>query len=139
MAQTIAAAGVTVHSTGRTMADNQPTLSRIVISGFRGTSTSDPEIEQIRRYLEAGEIAGVIFLGRNIRSPDQLLKLSIAFRDAAGSVTPILSVDQEGGVVARLGAEQRFSDWMSPAEMTFSGITEAEATLDGMVEVLTAQ
>lgn len=110
-----------------------------MVSGFRGASTSDPEIDQIRRYLETGEIVCVIFLGRNIRSPDQLLKLSLAFRDAAGSVTPILSVDQEGGIVVRLGAEQGFSDWMSAAKMTFSGITEAEATLYGMVEVLTAQ
>ncbi len=69
--------------------------------------------------LETGAIAGVILLRRNIVSPEQLIKLSISLREAAGSFVPIISVDQEGGAVARLGVENGFSEWISAAEAAF--------------------
>lgn len=94
--------------------------SQLIISGFRGTDPNDPEVRQICRYLETGDIAGVILLRRNIVSPEKLLKLSLAFRSAASTFSPIISIDQEGGAVARLDGVDGFSHWMSAAEVAFA-------------------
>lgn len=100
----------------RAVSSQAQNLGGLLISGFRGTSSSDPEVTQILRYLEASQIAGVILLKRNIRSPEQVAHLTGSFREAAGALTPIISVDQEGGKIARLGPENGFLAWMSPAD-----------------------
>lgn len=64
----------------------------------------------------------VLTLGRNIVSPEQVLKLALAFRQVAGSFVPIISVDQEGGTVARLDAK----NWMSAAQAASELQTETE-------------
>lgn len=107
-------------------AEGRYRLEKLVVSGFRGVLPGDPEVDVIRRLLEADEIAGVILLRRNIISPEQLIKLSLSLREAAGSFVPIISVDQEGGVVARVDAENGFSDWMSAAEAAFLLRSEQE-------------
>lgn len=90
-----------------------------MVTGFRGVLPGDAEVDEVRRLLEAGNIAGVILLKRNIVSPEQLIKLAISLREAAGSFIPIISVDQEGGAVARLGPRNGFSEWMSAAEAAY--------------------
>lgn len=100
-------------------AEEESKVGKLVVSGFRGVLPGDPEVDVVRRLLEAGEISGVILLRRNIVSPEQLIKLSLSLREAAGSFVPIISIDQEGGAVARVDAENGFSDWMSAAEAAF--------------------
>jgi beta-N-acetylhexosaminidase len=97
-----------------------------LITGFRGTQIGDPEVDQVCRFLEAGICAGVILLRRNCTSPDQISRLSRAFRDAAGGLTPVISVDQEGGRVARLDGRNGFLDWMSADSIAKSGMSEEE-------------
>jgi beta-N-acetylhexosaminidase len=94
-----------------------PEGARLLITGFRGTSASDPEVVQVLRYLAAGSIAGVLLLRRNIVSPEQLLQLTHAMRQAANPEVPIIAIDQEGGMVARLDATNGFSPWPSASEV----------------------
>lgn len=108
------------------MAQEHMAVGRMIISGFRGTRVGDPEVDRIRRYLEAGEIGGVILLRRNITSPEQILALSTAFREASGSVRPIISIDQEGGRVARVDSNNGFRDWGSAAAVAQSGMNDAD-------------
>ena len=78
----------------------------LVISGVDGPRASPALRESVRR----GEIAGVILLGANIATRDQVSALTRALRAAAkagGRPTPLLMVDQEGGDVRRL-------PWASP-------------------------
>lgn len=49
--------------------------------------------------LNRGEAAGVIIMGENVASPDQLRALTDFFRESS-PLTPIISIDQEGGKVA---------------------------------------
>lgn len=91
-----------------------------VIAGFRGTSSRDSEVDFIRRALADGQISGVILLERNVVSPEQVAKLALSLRDAAGSFKPIISIDQEGGAVARLGQKNGFLNWMSASEAAYS-------------------
>jgi beta-N-acetylhexosaminidase len=72
--------------------------------GFHGTSPSAEVLELVRRGAY-----GVILLGRNVESAEQVAELSAALKRAAGR--PLLvSIDQEGGRVARLRAAQGFTE-----------------------------
>ena len=93
-----------------------------LISGFRGTSPEDPEVAQTLRYLEAGQIAGVVLLKRNIRSPEQVHRLTRAIQEVAEELPAIVSIDQEGGTIARLGPENGFLAWASSVEIAQTGL-----------------
>lgn len=66
--------------------------------GFHGQSVSD----DLRGLLARG-VGGVIFFARNVGSAGDVLELSREIKRAAGR-SIVLSVDQEGGKVARLRA-----------------------------------
>lgn len=95
----------------------QPSAGGLLICGFRGTSPADPDVEAIRHALEAGALAGVILLDRNIRAPEQLGALTASLRAASPDRPPIIAIDQEGGRVARLGARKGFLEWSSAARL----------------------
>jgi beta-N-acetylhexosaminidase len=84
------------------------TLDRDVASllcvGFHGTAPSPEVLELIRRG-----VGGVILFSRNVESAEQVAELTAALKRAAGR--PLLvSIDQEGGRVARLRAPQGFTE-----------------------------
>lgn len=101
-------------------------FGRMLITGFRGTRPGDPEVDAVRRYLSQGAAAGVILLGRNLISPEQVAALTRALREATPGPPPIISIDQEGGRVARLAATNGFRPWMSAAAVAASGMNEEE-------------
>lgn len=71
----------------------------LVVGGFDGTSLP----ARFAARLAAGELGGAILFSRNV-TPDvhQVAELCRALGAAATDVPPIVSVDQEGGRVARL-------------------------------------
>ena len=72
--------------------------------GFHGTSPSAEVLELIRRG-----VGGVILFSRNIVDAEQVAALTGALKRAAGR--PLLvSIDQEGGRVARLRAAHGFTE-----------------------------
>ncbi|MDW3118599.1 MAG: glycoside hydrolase family 3 N-terminal domain-containing protein [Roseovarius pacificus] len=101
-------------------------VGQILITGFRGTTPSDAEVDKVRRLIEDGYVAGVILLRRNIRSPEQLLRLTSSLQSASADYPAIIAIDQEGGEVTRLGAQNGFTSWMSAAEMAGSGRSNEE-------------
>ena len=84
------------------------TLDREVASlfcvGFTGHEPSAEVLELIARG-----VGGVILFSRNIRDAEQVAELSGALKRAAGRPL-LISVDQEGGRVARLRAPQGFTE-----------------------------
>jgi beta-N-acetylhexosaminidase len=82
--------------------------------GFRGTSLD--EAPWVRTALAEQRLGGVILFdrdqltgrGRNVVSPAQVRALSRDLRDAAPDRSIIVSTDQEGGVVTRLGPAHGF-------------------------------
>ena len=113
-----------------------PTLAQLVgqklMVAINGTTPSASLLGRIER----GEVGGVILFGFNITTPDALRALTDALREAAakgGQPPPLISTDQEGGVVKRL-------PWApptrTPPEMGDLGdpaIAEAEGAATGHV------
>jgi beta-N-acetylhexosaminidase len=103
-------------------------IGRLLVVGFRGTTL--PASSRFRQAIEAGELGGVVLFdrdqltrtaGRNITSPTQLTALTDALR-SAGLKGPlgaslIVSVDQEGGSVARLNPADGYPATESEAKL----------------------
>jgi beta-N-acetylhexosaminidase len=101
-------------------------FGQMLVTGFRGISTGDPEVDVVRRYLSEGTVAGVLLLKRNVVSPEQLATLTHALKEATPGPVPIIAIDQEGGRVARLDATNGFRTWMSAAEVAASGMGQQD-------------
>ncbi len=72
-------------------------VGSLLIVGFEGTKLSD----SCRNFLEQWDLGGVILFKRNIESLEQLVALNETIYSVA-RVTPMISVDHEGGRVFRL-------------------------------------
>lgn len=79
------------------MHSNHPNVGNLLLVGVPGPELS-PETAALYRKLQPG---GFILFGRNIQSPAQVRKLLDDLRDLCRH-EPILTIDQEGGRVARL-------------------------------------
>lgn len=102
-----------------------PFFGEMLITGFSGLTPDDPGVRKVGGMLNRGEAAGVIIMGENVASPEQLRALTDFFRESS-PLTPIISIDQEGGKVARLGEKNGFADWSSAADIAVSS-SPAEA------------
>jgi beta-N-acetylhexosaminidase len=84
--------------------DLDRTCAGLLCVGFHGKVPSPEVLELVRRG-----VYGVILFGRNVEDAEQVAELSAALKRAAGR--PLLvTVDQEGGRVARLRAPQGFTE-----------------------------
>jgi beta-N-acetylhexosaminidase len=78
---------------------------RLAIVGFEGSSVPD----DLRRLAAEFDLGGVIYFARNIVEPRQVAELSREVADLARDWPLWVSVDQEGGRVARLRSP--FTEW----------------------------
>jgi len=85
----------------------------MIITGFSGTSLNS-ELEEL---IVNSRIGGLILFERNFKDPDQLIRLIADLQSLAmscpASVPLFISVDQEGGRVARL--KSPFSNFPQPS------------------------
>ena len=73
---------------------------QVLVAGFGGAVAPEPLV----RWCADGELGGIILFRRNLGSVHDVASLIARFTDAAPTDRPLLvSVDQEGGRVARLG------------------------------------
>jgi beta-N-acetylhexosaminidase len=99
----------------------RPRLGQLLIGSFPAR-TVPAELRTLAREFDLG---GVILFARNVEAPEQVLELSV---DAAalGRDTPAwVSVDQEGGRVARLRAP--FTEWPPMATLGRAGSADLAA------------
>jgi len=98
-------------------------IGQMIMVGFRGTVADDAP--EIAHDIEAGRIGGVVLFdydvptgeyGRNIRSPEQLRRLTADLR-ARAPVPLFIAIDQEGGRVSRLKERCGFSHMPSQREL----------------------
>ncbi|MDR4890334.1 beta-N-acetylhexosaminidase [Fredinandcohnia sp. QZ13] len=78
-------------------------VGQLMVVGFKGITASDDIKELIREH----HVGGIILFGRNIGSPQEILSLTQELQQVAkdaGHEQPLLiCIDQENGVVRRLG------------------------------------
>lgn len=78
-------------------------VGQMIVVGFVGATASDSGAAAAIRQIHDGSIGGVMWMGRNVQSRPQVLALNDRFRAAApNGLAPLISVDQEGGLVQRL-------------------------------------
>src|SRR5436309_7307854 len=90
-------------------------LGRLLIAGFGGHQLP-VELASLAREFSLG---GVILFARNIAEPEQIAELCYESARLVPDLPPWVSVDQEGGRVARLKAP--FTEWPPMATLGRSG------------------
>ena len=80
-------------------------IGQLIVAGFSGP-TIPPELRSLARDLDLG---GIILFGRNIEEPEQVAELAYEAQALSRELPVWVTVDQEGGRVARLGAP--FTRW----------------------------
>lgn len=104
-------------------------VGRMLLVGFEGLRAPDYILE----WLAEGQIGGVILFARNVDTPAQLAELVRSLL-AAAKHPPLISIDQEGGIVARL--REGFSE--SPGAMAL-GAADSEALAEQVTAALGAE
>jgi beta-N-acetylhexosaminidase len=90
-------------------------IGQLLIGSLPATRIT-PELRSLAREFQLG---GVIFFARNIEEAEQVADLSRDVQTLAGDLPLWVSVDQEGGRVARLRAP--FTEWPAMAALGRSG------------------
>jgi beta-N-acetylhexosaminidase len=80
-------------------------IGQLLIAGFNGHELS-PELRSIARDFGLG---GVILFARNVGEPEQVAEVAFEAAGLTPDLPPWVSVDQEGGRVARLRSP--FTEW----------------------------
>jgi beta-N-acetylhexosaminidase len=80
-------------------------IGQLLIAGFDGIEIP-PELRSLAREFDLG---GIILFKRNVEAPEQVAELALAAQELAIEQPLWVSVDQEGGRVARL--REPFTRW----------------------------
>ena len=108
-------------------------IGQLLIGSLAG-STITPEVKSLAREFSLG---GVVLFSRNIDAPEQVAELSIDLQELASELPLWVSVDQEGGRVARL--RKPFTEWPPMAVLGRSGSVElASRFAEALAEELKA-
>ncbi len=75
-------------------------IGQMLLVGFAGAYLGDEA--PVLNALRSGKLGSVVLFGHNIVDREQLQSLTASFR-AAALVPPLITLDQEGGYVSRLG------------------------------------
>ena len=94
-----AAPGGDLETTIRRMPDDQK-IAQLLLVGYSGQVNGD----ELRMLCASWRVGGIVLYAHNIESPEQVRRLTESIsRDAAGGPRPFIAIDQEGGMVHRLG------------------------------------
>jgi beta-N-acetylhexosaminidase len=98
-------------------------IGQLMLVGFDGT-TLTPEFRDVLQQLYLG---GAIFYDRNVASPQQIAQLNADLQAAArecGAPALFITIDQEGGIVARLREDKGFTEF--PGQMAVAATGDLE-------------
>ncbi|MDT7713688.1 MAG: beta-N-acetylhexosaminidase, partial [Pseudonocardiales bacterium] len=119
-------------------------IAGLMVVGFRGTDLADAP--WIRTALAESGLGGVILFdrdqltggSRNIVSPAQVKRLTRSLRASAPGRAIIVSLDQEGGVVTRLGPSHGFPAVASEATIGAGSASAARTWAHAIATTLAA-
>ena len=109
-AAAVLAAPAVLRTTGAMAAGMDEKIGSLLMMGFYGDTPNFKSAKALARHLGSGAAGGVVFLRHNVGSRRGVEQLTQMFRDAGGRRVPLLSIDQEGGKVQRLGTKEGYTD-----------------------------
>ena len=108
-------------------------IGQLLIAGFNGSQVS-PELRSLARDFSLG---GVILFARNVVEPEQVAELAHEASRLTPDIPTWVSIDQEGGRVARL--KSPFTEWPPMMTLGRSGdVTLAERFAKALASELKA-
>jgi beta-N-acetylhexosaminidase len=108
-------------------------VGQLAIVGFDGHDLP-AETRSLAREFDLG---GVIFFARNVESPEQVADLSRQSQALASGIPLWVSVDQEGGRVARL--KRPFTEWPPMITLGRAGAPESDRLAERFAAALAAE
>jgi beta-N-acetylhexosaminidase len=114
-------------------------IGEMLVLGFNGSSADAAGVQSLAKHLGAGRVGGVCFLGHNTRSRAGIESMTKLFHASAARSVPLVSVDQEGGAVQRLGARSGYDAIPAAQAVAARGAPEEAFTIyQRMAKVLRA-
>src|SRR5258706_2751341 len=107
-----------------------------IVVGFFGRKNTDPDFRRVIKNLEQGLVGGVLFLGRNISNKDDLELMVREVKNCKCDVLPLIAIDEEGGIIERLGEPQGFKHTASAAEVGRGDEEKARADYERLAKKL---
>lgn len=109
---------------------------QMIVVGFVGDNVDDKSVVALRKEVAAGGIGGVMFLKTNVAGRESVQAMNAAFRDAApAGLPPFITLDQEGGLVERLGDSVGFKEIPDAATVAANNTPEqARGIYDGLAK-----
>jgi beta-N-acetylhexosaminidase len=101
-------------------------VGQMIITGFSGSNATSPDFRRVLKNLQNGVIGGVLFLPANIESRENLQTMIKMVRACKCLAAPLIAVDEEGGIVERLGEDIGFDQTPSAAEIAHDGLSSAK-------------
>jgi beta-N-acetylhexosaminidase len=111
---------------------------KMIIAGFFGSRASDVGFQQMLADLERGTIGGVLILGRNIGSRQDLEQMMTVIANCRCSRTPFIAIDEEGGAIDRLGPSLGGIAAPSASDVAQTSLASAHAVYSKMADKLSA-
>src|SRR5262245_18024347 len=108
-------------------------VGQLAIVGFAGHDVP----ADVRSLAREFDLAGVVFFARNVESPEQVADLSRQAQALATEIPLWVSVDQEGGRVARL--KRPFTEWPPMITLGRAGSPESDRLAERFAAALAAE
>ena len=108
-------------------------VGQLAIVGFAGHDIP-ADVRSLAREFDLG---GVIFFARNVESPEQVAELSRQSQALATEIPLWVSVDQEGGRVARL--KRPFTEWPPMITLGRAGSPDSDRLAERFATALAAE
>lgn len=83
---------------------------QMIVVGFTGSTLADKGVERLVEDVRDGTIGGVMYLKTNVASRAAVEEINTALRAASPQLPPFITLDQEGGLVERLGKSVGFRE-----------------------------
>jgi beta-N-acetylhexosaminidase len=83
-------------------------IGQMIMVGFDGVQADQEGPRSVATQIESGQIGGVVFARQNLDSPDQIKRLTGAFRSVKAEISPFLAINEEGGVSHGLPPQKGF-------------------------------
>src|SRR4030095_5249971 len=111
-------------------------VGQMIVCGFYGINNTDLGFHHVMEDLERGLIGGVLFLARNVQSKLDLETMVREVRQCNCLFKPLIAVDEEGGIIERLGERNGFRHTPSPADIGRSSEENAKSEYERLAQKL---